>query len=217
MNNFRTTKIVVPIDRIMPNPWNPNYQSKEMFQKGVDSVKELGMLGSILVRETGLDSNNEMWYEILDGEHRWKYQVELKYTECPVENMGTITDQEAKFLTIHLNNLHGKDDIEKRAKIFEALNEGQLAMLPFTEEEIENEKKLLKFDFSQLQNKEKLEERKPTRHFIVELTEDEYRVVQTAIEFAKNDYDQSPVEWLLEVCGTYLDPRIGTHWREKDF
>lgn len=216
MNNFRTTKIIVPINRIMPNRWNPNFQTKEMFEKGVNSVKELGMLGSILVRETGLDANGEMWYEILDGEHRWKYQIELQYTECPVENIGTLSDQEAQFLTIHLNNLHGKDDIEKRAKIFEALNEGQLAMLPFSSEDIENEKALFKFDFSKYDKKEELENRVVLRNFMIPLTEEEYIVIQKLMGLVKETYNQTPIQWLMEKVKGDLDLFLGSNVATDD-
>jgi len=203
MNNFKTTKIVVPIDRVIANQWNPNFQSQEMFAKGVQSVKELGMLGSILVRETaGV-------YEILDGEHRWRYCKELHYTEIPVENIGEIDDKEAQLLTILLNNLRGKDDIEKRAKIYEELSAGQLSLLPFSSEEIENEKRLFSFDFSRYENKETLPDRKMTRTFMVALTEEEYIVVQKAIEIAKADYRQSSLQWLMEQVRHYLQLHLG--------
>lgn len=212
MNKFTTKKIRVPIDNVVQNRWNPNIQTKEMFDKGVNSVKELGLLGAILVRETA------GCYEILDGEHRWKYCKELGYTEIEVETIGEIDDTQAQLLTVLLNNLRGKDDIEKRAKIYESLNQGQLSLLPFSQEEIENEKALFKFDFSQYDKKEEIDIlAQSTRNFIVSLKEDEWLVVQKAVEFAKNDHNQEPNEWLMELCGDYLDVRIGTNWREKDF
>lgn len=207
MNKFTTTKITVPINHIVPNRWNPNVQSKEMFAKGVNSVKELGMLGSILVRETG------GVYEILDGEHRWRYMQELGYTECPVETMGEVSDEMAQTLTILMNNIRGKDDVEKRAKIFEALNEGQLQLLPFTQEEIENEKALFHFDFSKFSDKKEVKERVVNRTFAIALTDDEWEVLQKCLETARNDYKQKDIEWLMEVCKDYLDVRIGTKWR----
>lgn len=192
----------------MPNPWNPNVQTGEMFKKGVQSMKELGMLGSILVRETGTDAAGEMWYQILDGEHRWKYGQENGYTELPVENMGTITDQEAQFLTIHLNNLRGKDDVEKRAKIFEMLSEGQLQLLPFSKEDIENEKALFKFDFASYAKPE-LPDKPRMKTFMVSCSEDEHKVIMKALALAKAEYKQEPLAWLLEQVKDYLQLRLG--------
>ena len=50
INNFTTEKKVVPIDDVIPNPYNPNYMDKAMFEKARKSLEELGMLGSIIVR-----------------------------------------------------------------------------------------------------------------------------------------------------------------------
>ena len=147
MVQFNTEKIMVPIDKIMPNRWNPNYQDKRVFEKQKKSIRELGMLGSILVRK--IDNHTFCDYEIMDGEHRWKALKEEGSVECPVEVIkGEVSDGDAQLLTILLNNLRGKDDIFKRAKILQVLNENQLQLLPFTEREIEHEKRFVKLDFS---------------------------------------------------------------------
>lgn len=150
---FPTKKVVVPIDNVIPNRWNPNVQSDFMFEKGKKAVLEFGFLGAILVRETaGV-------YEIIDGEHRWRYLKELGSKECPVETLGEISDNAAKTLTILMNRLRGEDDIEKRSAILNELSKGQLSLLPFTEEEIENEKKLFHFDFSEFDKQEDVKEK----------------------------------------------------------
>jgi len=160
INDFRTEKLTVPIDKVMPNRWNPNYQEKVVFEKQKKSVEELGFLGSILVRKI---NHTTCDYEILDGEHRWKAAKEHGYTEIQIECIkGEVLDKEAQLLTILLNNLRGKDDVFKRAKILEALDQNQLSLLPFTEEEIEHEKRFVQFDFSQY---EKEGEEMPEREF----------------------------------------------------
>lgn len=161
MNNFRTTKLTVEIDKIQPNPWNPNQMDAKTFEKEKQSITELGFLGSILVRDHEVNG----YYQILDGEHRWKAMKELGYTEVPVENIGKISDEETKLLTILINNLRGKDDVFKRAKILEALEEGQLSLLPMTKEEIEFEKKFVAFDFSKFE-KEAAEGEEEIKQFV---------------------------------------------------
>lgn len=163
MDNFKTTKVEVEIDYIRPNKWNPNVQDKKMFEKEKKSILELGFLGSILCREHEVTG----YYEILDGEHRWKAAKELGYTKMMVENIGKIPDEEAKLLTILINNLKGKDDVFKRAKILEALNEGQLSLLPFTAEEIEHEKQFVKFNFADFDNGDEPDEEKQFGKVIV--------------------------------------------------
>jgi ParB-like chromosome segregation protein Spo0J len=210
MNKFTTTKIMVPIERVVPNPWNPNIQSKEMFEKGINSVKETGMLGSILVRETG------GCYQILDGEHRWKYLQELKYTEIPVETMGEISDDLAMALTVRLNNLRGKDDIEKRAKIFEQLSEGQLQLMPFTEEEIKNEKELFKFDFSKYDRPEgEIEEKEKFRIIIIDVHEEEYKLWQFLKKHAEKDRGKTELQLFMEMCDYYSSLHFGRDAKSK--
>ena len=195
--NFRTEKKIVPIDHIVPNRWNPNVQSKQMFEKGKQSVEELGMLGSILVRETG------GMYEILDGEHRWKYLKELNYKECPVESMGEIDDTQAQLLTVLINNIHGKDDIERRAKIFEALDAGQTAMLPWSAEEIENEKSLFKFDFSQYDKKEEVEKKDTNSLIQIVVPQEVKDLWNKCLKIAQQD-DISPVQLFVGMLENFI-------------
>lgn len=204
MQKFSTTKKVVPIDQVVPNKFNPNIQTKQMFEKGVNSVKEFGMLGSILVRElAGM-------YEIVDGEHRWKYAKELGYKEITIESLGEISEDKLKVLTILLNNLKGKDDIEKRVAIYESLSAGQLQLLPFTEEEIENEKKLFKFDFAQYENQtEVVPSDSLTKVISFKLTEDEWTVVQKALEIAKSE-NENQKQWFMGMLQHYLQVRLGS-------
>lgn len=168
---FATDKIVVPIDKITPNRWNPNTMDSKMFEKARKSVQELGFMGSILVRRINHTSAD---YEIMDGEHRWKVLKEEGATECPVEVITRdVSDQEAQLLTVLINNLHGKDDIFKRAEIFKALDQGQTQLLPFTEEEIENEKKFITFDFGQYEGEKDIPERKFAQVIVLQMNNDE--------------------------------------------
>lgn len=176
MNNFVTKKIEVSIHNIKPNPFNPNFMDAPTFRKEVESIKQLGMIGSIIVRDHIVPG----YYEILDGEHRWKAAVELGYTLMQVETIGQIPDSMMKFLTVHLNNLHGKDDIFKRAAILKDLDAGQTQLLPFTTEEIDNEKKLISFDFSQYEREAELPERKFAMVVVLPLNVDEAKVWQAA-------------------------------------
>lgn len=179
MDNFTTTKIEVPIDNILPNKFNPNFMDKQTFEKEKNSIKELGMLGSILVRRHIVPE----YYEILDGEHRWKAAKELGYTKMQVECViKDVSDQEVKLLTILLNNLRGKDDIFKRAAILKELSEGQTQLLPWSNEEIENERKLVSFNFDQYNADSELPERTPGMLVVLPLNAEESEVWQAAKE-----------------------------------
>lgn len=155
-NDFKTTKKVILIDEVMPNPWNPNVQDKGLYEKNKKQIEALGFFGSIIAREYFGR------YQILDGEHRWKIAKELGYTEIPVEIVvGPMSDSQAKFHTVNFNNSRGKDDIFKRAQIFQEMDAGQQELLPFSAEEIENEKQLITFDFAQYDKESDLPQRSP--------------------------------------------------------
>lgn len=180
MVDFVTNKVTAQIDRIVPNRWNPNSMDAKMFQKAKDSVDKLGFMGSILVRKINHTSAD---YEIMDGEHRWKVLKEAGATECPVEVINReVSDNEAKLLTVLINNLHGKDDIFKRAEIFKALDDGQQQLLPFTAEEIENEKKFIEFDFGQYEGESDIPERKFSQVIVLQMNTDEASVWNKAKE-----------------------------------
>ena len=147
MDKFTTVQLEVSIEEVFPNPWNCNVQNDKTFEKEIESIKVHGFIVPVLVRKKG-----EI-YEIIDGEHRWRACKALEFTKIKVESLGEIEDAMAKVLTIKLNNLRGQDDIIKRAKILKELNEGQLALLPFERKELEEEIKLLEFDFSQFEKK----------------------------------------------------------------
>lgn len=210
MNNFKTEKKRVKIDLVVPNPWNPNVQSKEIFEKEKKSIKELGLLGSILVRERpAAEGSSIMVYEILDGEHRWKACKELGYTEITVENIGKISDSETKMLTVLLNNLRGKDDIFKRAKIFEALDSGQLELLPFSKQEIENEKELVKFDFSIYEKEEEFEERQEVNLITLKVTNKEKELWEKAVKVAKEKKGINEIKLFMEWVKYFLTLAVG--------
>jgi len=146
---FPTVKKLVKLNEIFPNPWNPNSQSKEMFEKEIQSIEKFGFIAPILVRT--LKDNT---YQIIDGEHRWRACLQMSFEEMPVEDIGTLDEGLAKVLTINLNNLRGQDDVLKRAEILKTLSTGQLSLLPFDVKQMENEIKLLDFDFAQFENAE---------------------------------------------------------------
>lgn len=181
INNFKTEKLTVDIDKVVPNRWNPNIQEKAIFEKQKKSIDELGFLGSILVRRI---NHTACDYEILDGEHRWKAAKEQGYTQIQVECfIDDLSDSDAQLLTILLNNLHGKDDVFKRAKILEALSERQLQLLPFTQEEIEHEKKFVNFNFSQYEQEgEDMPEREFALVIVLPFNQDEALVWNKAKE-----------------------------------
>jgi len=207
-----TTKRIVRIDDIIPNPFNPNKQSDYIFQKMKDTIETKGLFGSIIVHElAGI-------YQILDGEHRWKACRELGWKELPVEVSPQLEENDVKFWTIYFNNTHGKDDIEKRAKLFEEIDEGQAQLLPFTEEEIKNEKELFKFDFSKYDEQKEISALKKTNMISFSVSEDIKELWNRCLEVCKEDKMDISI-MVYRMCDEFLrmnDFRYNKFLEEKE-
>jgi len=208
-----TKKIIVKIDEIIPNPWNPNRMPEPLFTKMKAVIAEKGLFGSIIVRPYA------GCYQILDGEHRLKACKELGWKECPVEcSIKEITDEETKFWTIYFNNMKGKDDIEKRAKLLEEIDSGQCQLLPMTEEEIANEKELFKFDFAQYEKKvkETAGDKEKLRIIIIDVHEEEFKLWQFAKKYAEKEEQRDEKGLLMKMLEDYLSIRLGSNNENRE-
>ncbi len=57
----------VNINLVKPNSWNPKTKRTKEYEKVRQSIKVNGQRQPIVVREV-IDENNELFYEIIDGE-----------------------------------------------------------------------------------------------------------------------------------------------------
>lgn len=139
----------VALDKVVPNPWNPNRQNERQFEAEVESIADNGFIAPILVRKLG------MRYEIIDGEHRWK--ALRKIAEDGIEGKGnipslvesltipaivlTVDETQAKKLTIIMNETRGRADIGELTKLLqdlaENLGDDLLTGLPYTQSQLE--------------------------------------------------------------------------------
>ena len=116
----------VAIDRLEPNPWNPNAMDDEMYAKAIESIHKFGFVDPVTVREVGIAG-----YQIIDGEHRWKagrehsgdchddYHVGM--VQLPITNLGLIEDSIAKQLTIVLNETRGEYEPKRMGELLTSL------------------------------------------------------------------------------------------------
>lgn len=95
------------------NPWNPNRMTAAMYAKILESIREYGMVDPITVREDMTRGGIEPFYQIIDGENRWRGALDLGYTEFDCTIIDGLTDAQAKKLTIIMNELHGQADPDK--------------------------------------------------------------------------------------------------------
>lgn len=143
------TELLIPVDQMAPNPWNPNVMDDFMFEKELASIRKFGFVNPVIVREVGTD-----YFQIIDGEHRWKSGKQLGMDAVPSWNLGIIPDDVAKQLTIVLNETRGKSEPIKLSELLADLlstntREALLDVLPFSKEALDGLSGLADFDWNQ--------------------------------------------------------------------
>lgn len=125
----------VPPSNLVANPWNTNHVSPENEAKVRGSLKEFGFFKPIIAREV---PGNKL--QILGGEHRWKAAVADRMITVPVINLGPISDERAKQISLIDNGRYGIDDATALANLLEELSATTdiTKFMPYTEQELQS-------------------------------------------------------------------------------
>lgn len=109
---------MIPLDEIVPNPWNPNEMEDETFNRLTDELQSVGMIDPIQVVPT------DEGFRILGGEHRYHAAkvIGWKKLPCVVLSDTKWKDEDLqKFVTVRLNILHGKLNPTKMVGLYEEM------------------------------------------------------------------------------------------------
>ncbi len=115
MIDITTQQQIISISNILPNNWNPNEMDEQTYKAEKESLERYGVIAPIIVRP------KENKYEIVDGEHRHKVCEELGYTDIPCVIIKNLSDEDAKKLTIILNETKGTNDKIELGKLLKDL------------------------------------------------------------------------------------------------
>lgn len=112
---------VLPLNRVKPNPWNPNKVPEYVMEAIKAGYTTDGWLVSqaLLVWET--DEKGKQKRLIIDGEHRWHCALEVGMEEGPMVLLKGLTEAEAKALTVKLNQKRGDWDMAGLSKLLHEL------------------------------------------------------------------------------------------------
>ena len=153
---------LLKINKVEPNPWNPNVQNEQQFNAEIESISNNGFLAPILVR--AIDDH----YQIIDGEHRLKAlkeiiekKIEGKRNVPDLVKLGQIPaividvdDANAKKLTIIMNETRGRADFAKLgallAEIKVDLPDDLAVGLPYTETQLNELMEIASFSWDAL-------------------------------------------------------------------
>lgn len=118
----RSKVLLVPVEKIHPNPWNKNAMGTHYFEalKANLSDSNVGFTTPIQVRPHPTIKGD---YEIVDGEHRWKGAKEVGYREIPCLHLGEISDALLKYMMLEANAIHGQTADEDLKKIVQEIQE----------------------------------------------------------------------------------------------
>ena len=128
--------VKIPVNKVHPNPWNPNRTTDREQEAIQESLNEFGQVLEVLVRpHPSIDGA----YQIIDGEHRY---LEMSQDGIIVANiLYGISDIDAKRLTIVMNQTRGKSDKEKEAVLLAEIKSIQPESfgnaLPYTQDELD--------------------------------------------------------------------------------
>ena len=234
---IRGTEKRVPIEYISANAWNYNQQDDFMFGKQKHSLETFALSAPIVVREirtkrptsgtpnevsadsqTGV-SEAETYYEIIDGEHRYRAALELGFEELAIWNLGDIPDYEAQQLTITFNELKGHPRVDDLGQLMKILDEqvGRTVIednLPFTPQQIDDLINTVDFDWSNFEAHEEDDEGTGEKNHIIRLefrlSEHEAQIVEQALvqycieHRLDHTQDEGRAEAIARIAGLYL-------------
>ena len=193
--------IVVDINSIAPNPWNPKKQDTPEYAKVVESIHENGLKAPIAVREKK-GENGEL-YEIIDGEQRWRACQDEGFTKVLIYNEGKVNDDKAKALTIWWEQRVPFDSVME-AKLVTEIASVEGINLPYTAEEIAEFEKLMNFDFNQFSDDKTDKGEFDKNTLKIALSPDQYAVVTQALEKVKKELNCQDAYALELICAEYL-------------
>lgn len=182
----KLTVTEIGVEKLTPNPWNPNRMSDVMRAKLKVYLQREGFVEPLVVRPLGEG------FQILGGFHRWEIAKELGYPTVPCVVVD-VDDKRAKVLTINLNEMKGQSLPTLLANLVHDLSK-ELAMedlekqLPYSLDELNDSLALLKIpdgldDFLKAEAERQVQNRPQILTFVVEDAE----AVERAIETAKRE------------------------------
>lgn len=200
----------VPTNTLAPNDWNPNEMDDEQYAKAVTSIRDFGFVVPIVVR---LHPDNSGFYQIIDGENRWRAAVDEGLERVPV-SITAFNDADSQQLTIILNEVRGQANPQKLGMLLRKLSaveskETLLSRLPFSRDALDRLTGLPSMSFDELTPMQRPQAARPTtwveRTF--RMPKDAAAVVDQAFAaWRGNEADAETPDWrILEyICADWL-------------
>ena len=199
----------IGVEKLTPNPWNPNRMSDEMRAKLKVYIQREGFVEPLVVRP------KDNGFEILGGFHRWGIAKELGYetVPCVVQNLD---DRRAKILSVNLNEMKGQSLPNLLANLVHDLSK-ELTLddletqLPYSEAELRDSLELLKIpDGLEAFLDEEAAKQERERPHILSFVVEDADVVEEAISMAQRNLGNGCPRGraLTEIAQHYLSAHV---------
>lgn len=115
----------VDINSIRPSPYQPRliFDLEDLKQE----IKKDGLLNNLVVRNRG------EFYELIDGERRWRVLKELGWETIPVRVVDA-NDKMARLSVYKLNKIRENYTVEEEATYFKKLRDGSMTPLEISKQ-----------------------------------------------------------------------------------
>lgn len=127
-------QLELPVEELRPNEFNSNFVSPENETKLDASIRRFGVFKPIVIRQIALGA-----FEIIGGEHRWEAAKRVGLKKVPVIDLGPISDNEAKEISLADNARYGADDALALSELLQSLGSSEdiQSFLPFSDIDVQ--------------------------------------------------------------------------------
>lgn len=128
--------VLLPVEKIHPNPWNCNEQKEQTFNSLQQDISE-GFDQPIRVSPCSCTKQADPHYMIIDGEHRFRACVAEEAKKVPCVIYDGLTEEQIKIMSVRKNLQTGEINNQKFMEMVDSLSsyEGDLVEeMAFTSE-----------------------------------------------------------------------------------
>lgn len=195
----------VDINEVKPNDYNPKERESAKQHNIKRGLEQKGLLMPIFVRE-GKDG-----FVIVDGEQRWTSLTQAGNDKALIYNLGDITEQEAREMTLWFEEQVPFDRV-LQAELVKSMTEMYTDLqLPYSDDEIDNMIKILEYDPDALMDEEFDDPEAPDMDkLVIKLTQDQLELIKGVISDVQEKLDCSEGRALEFICVEFQNSPEGS-------
>lgn len=194
--------LIVPIDSVQPNDWNPKDKDTQEYQTVRRSLELKGQRQPVYVRKVG------KVFQIIDGEQRWTAAKDLGWKSILIYDATGLSDQEAQELTLWFEVQVPFNHLKVAKMVSGMFKTYDMPQVPYTDLQVVEFQKMADFDFSQYNSHNTEDNSQGNENdstMALKLTHSDWEVISQAIRQVKESHKiESDSEALRIICEDYM-------------